>query len=845
MLKIPAALMAGYLMWVAAGGCKSSDPLMAPNTAATDPLPANAYPQLVLLDGLEQVLVKERPTIKPPEGDDTLLVRIPMRSVTDQTLHIQWQIVFSTDDGEQLTDNPVWQQEAILPRTRKVLEARALTRRATKWNVTIRAVTEGRCVLTPLAVTRAASGLGLVWWKLKDRSRDVLRFLKSFDWFAEFGMKAQGAYMNILSPAGRIASLCAVVLTVGLFCSQARGRNCRPEPPTGRMRQAPASGKKGGPITDYDRNKAATTVDDAAVDAFKKAYRGAGRPKMLFLVGVDKHEGTRGPREGRGPVGSGQVKGPGIGENLAVFDDTGITEVLETGIGAIINDDGRVRMVDLESLSEKDKRDQASHKQNDEDAAIDAMARKVNADLVFYIKFTPLHGKARGVNDASFRCISELKNVNTATKVSLAAFDWDGPIDNQNAKRYCVALSQVFCERFVKIMKAGGGLRPITVKIVQLPASVQATAIRRLIRKIDGVDGNVDVTSGNGPDGGEATFEFEFDGDVADFLDALIPKVASDLSVKLGVTNQDKNNLLLSASAAGDSRPEWFELTDPKDNPVKDRFIAAYKKNPLKVALAINWMVDARQWGGINGDWTIVMLGDPRLANTPFSPASVELERLSSQVSVMFKDLGVEVVNPLQVRSILSAQGDKAKALHNDRDLAVILGASNTCDVICLGLATAPYNDAARIPYDFKLTNCNNGDLVGAITWPVDERLLKSTPKNRGLLAKEENRTRYIAGQMLLAIERSLGGGKIMTAEVRHAADLATVQAVVEKLKKIEEITADGVRYDNGLGTFTIRYSGAYEDISGKINDAVGQIKSVKVVEVNPSALRLDAKAAE
>jgi hypothetical protein len=395
-------------------------------------------------------------------------------------------------------------------------------------------------------------------------------------------------------------------------------------------------------------------------------------------------------------------------------------------------------------------------------------------------------------------------------------------------------------------MKAAGGLRAISLKIVQLPEAVSPTALRKIIRKIDGVDGNVDLNSGKSTDGGtEATFEFELDGDIADFQEEFLKKVSTDFGVKLSVANQDKNNLILSGAGGGvsESMPDWFLITDPRDNPIKDRFTAAYKKNPLKVAVIINWLVDPRQMG-----WRvqstlplIVMQGDPRINNLPLGPASIQLERLSSQITPMFSDLGVRVVNSSKVQSILAAQGAKAQELHNDHELAVLLGSAQAADVVVMGLATEVAKNAADIPYDFKMTNCNSGDLVGSLTWPVDERILKVNPRNKRLLAKEENRTRFIAGQMLLAIERSLGGGKVMTAEIRHAPDLASVQRLVDSLKSVEEITTDGARFDNGLGTFTIRYSGPYEDISPRITNVVDSLK-LKVIEVNPSALRIDNK---
>lgn len=137
-MRVGSILLIAVVGLAATVGCQGPDLVKAPNTAAPDPLSAQAYPDIVLVDGLERSLVKEQPYIQPPGGDDTLLVRVPLRSIVDSPVRIRWQIVFSTDTGEQLTDNPVWHEEVILPRTRKFIEARALTRRATKWNLTVR-----------------------------------------------------------------------------------------------------------------------------------------------------------------------------------------------------------------------------------------------------------------------------------------------------------------------------------------------------------------------------------------------------------------------------------------------------------------------------------------------------------------------------------------------------------------------------------------------------------------------------------------------------------------------------------------------------------------------------------
>lgn len=608
------------------------------------------------------------------------------------------------------------------------------------------------------------------------------------------------------------------------------------------------SGRKAPPVTASQREAEQTVVPDETVAAFKAAYKKSGRPKLLFLVGIDRRAGVAGSAVGGGAVGGGAINGPGVGENLSLFDDTGITEALSTGIGAIINDDGRVRMVDLEALADKDKRDVKTMAQNDAEAAIDTLAQRVNADLVFYIKFTPTPPRARGVNDVAYRCICELKDLNQATKMPLTPFDWDGPLDNQNARRYSAALARLLCERYAKMVAAGAGSKDITIKIIELADDGVANKLKKLIRKIDGVDPTVDMTVASSAEGGtEATYTVQVDGgDASDVQESLVQDAKDKLNLQLVVLNQGKGSITLRAGtvAGTAAAPEWYLITDPKPNPVKDRFMAAYKKNPLRMALTINWLVSPEQMGYHKQRQLpmIVMQGDPRLNNLPMGPQTISLERMSSDLLPMFTDLGVEVVNQAKVDAIAKAQADKAKELGSVEDLATLLKSAHACDIVCLGLATAVGRTAEEIPYDFKLTNCNSGDLVGALTWPVDERILKISPHNTRLLLKPENRTRYIAGQMLLAIERAVGGGQIMTAELRNASGLAQVQRLADALKTIEQVTTDGVRFDNGVGTFAIRYSGAYEDLSPRISSVVESIKPVKVIEINPSAIRLDAK---
>jgi hypothetical protein len=66
-------------------------------------------------------------------------VRVPIRSVADEWVHIKYRFMFSTEDGEQLTTDPVWHDQQIAPRLKVSLEGTALSHRARRWQLEIKA----------------------------------------------------------------------------------------------------------------------------------------------------------------------------------------------------------------------------------------------------------------------------------------------------------------------------------------------------------------------------------------------------------------------------------------------------------------------------------------------------------------------------------------------------------------------------------------------------------------------------------------------------------------------------------------------------------------------------------
>ena len=131
-------LLAGLASVTAIFGCKGPDNVMAPNTTADDPLPAGAYPEIVLLDGLERSLVKQGVGQVPARAGAPMTVRATIRSIVDTTTPVEFRFLFYGANDEALTRNPVWRQRTIQPRTRVTLEANAMVEGAQRFELEIR-----------------------------------------------------------------------------------------------------------------------------------------------------------------------------------------------------------------------------------------------------------------------------------------------------------------------------------------------------------------------------------------------------------------------------------------------------------------------------------------------------------------------------------------------------------------------------------------------------------------------------------------------------------------------------------------------------------------------------------
>lgn len=116
-------LVALILMSAGLSACRPDhrDP-RPPAEPRLDPIGDEAYPGVVLFDGLEADVVRGE-LRTPRTGRGTIeRVVVPLRSRSDLILHLQYRVIYRDSDGAEVTNQPVWHPFSLLPRARRSIE---------------------------------------------------------------------------------------------------------------------------------------------------------------------------------------------------------------------------------------------------------------------------------------------------------------------------------------------------------------------------------------------------------------------------------------------------------------------------------------------------------------------------------------------------------------------------------------------------------------------------------------------------------------------------------------------------------------------------------------------------
>ena len=112
-----ATLIVSITICVAMASLTACDTTKAPAGARQDPLYSEAYPSVVLMEGLDRGLVAGEPIVTHATPERPMQVTVPIRSIDDRPLNVQYRFLFLDEAGRPMNDGPGgWRFVNIGPR---------------------------------------------------------------------------------------------------------------------------------------------------------------------------------------------------------------------------------------------------------------------------------------------------------------------------------------------------------------------------------------------------------------------------------------------------------------------------------------------------------------------------------------------------------------------------------------------------------------------------------------------------------------------------------------------------------------------------------------------------------
>jgi len=125
---------------LAAVACQSSpDNIHGPRTAANDPVPESAYPQITFQGDLDlRLVLLGEPIVTPATPRKPMSVRLRLRNATDDRVWVQYRFRFYGPDREPLDVRMPWQSQEIPPTLAADFGTNAMQVRAVDWELEVR-----------------------------------------------------------------------------------------------------------------------------------------------------------------------------------------------------------------------------------------------------------------------------------------------------------------------------------------------------------------------------------------------------------------------------------------------------------------------------------------------------------------------------------------------------------------------------------------------------------------------------------------------------------------------------------------------------------------------------------
>ena len=133
-LRHVASLLVVALLAVVLSGCDTTPPV-----GKADPIAPGTYPQTVVIDGLVSGVVFGDPIVTVGTDKVPMHVTLPIRSIVDDPINIQYKVEFFDAAKRPLTNtNQGYRFMNLAPRVEQFMEATALDTNAVDYRVLVR-----------------------------------------------------------------------------------------------------------------------------------------------------------------------------------------------------------------------------------------------------------------------------------------------------------------------------------------------------------------------------------------------------------------------------------------------------------------------------------------------------------------------------------------------------------------------------------------------------------------------------------------------------------------------------------------------------------------------------------
>ena len=580
------------------------------------------------------------------------------------------------------------------------------------------------------------------------------------------------------------------------------------------------AGPKKAPVTIEDVREDRLEIDRELIRDFQDMYEEDNEPTLLVLLGMD-NRGHDERGHNRNTTAASATRQRGVGSNLSLFDRTGITEQVRAELTGWLSKNRAIDLVDPETMSDLDRRDVLVLAQNNEEDALALLTTKLNAELIYYIKFQPVPAADQVGEVVPFKIIAEIKDARRGRLIDSYALNYRGSTDIRRTREYAVELARWFMTQYNDYVEnRPRGLR-YAMRVIGFRDDRQMVEARRVIDDIDGIRGKIKANFVANSDDSYGEFTIKYDGDAMDLSYDVQEILGEELGLNItGLDTQGGTILLrIGAPKPPPPMPVWQALQTPDSEKVVD-FRSAYNaKDRPAIGVVINWLVRPDQMSAQVQETMpmVLMQGDPRLGNTPQGVDTIGLTDMEGMIMEAFRNMDVTVIDPDQIRKVLSKQAKRVEDLDEATDIASLLSDSDGFDILVYGLANivGGSDQAERIQYSFKITSLSNGEFLGAQRWPDEEYpSFKIDPHSRQQVG------RYLGSRLLGDIYmNNLKSASTMRVRIDNALGQQHVSQLAKALKDDVEgvFQVSSPTFDRGIGTFDLRYTGNYAAILDEV----------------------------